>query len=50
MLFDSALRLPTVAVASTTAVAAVAVITAAIQLIRHRRRAPALESSPEIAA
>jgi len=50
MLFDSALRWPTVAVVSTAGVAAVAVITATIRLIRHRRRAPALESSPEIAA
>jgi Ca2+/H+ antiporter, TMEM165/GDT1 family len=50
MLFDSALGWPTVAVASTAGVAAAAVITAAVRIITSRRRAPARESSPEIAA
>ena len=50
MLFDSALGWPTVAVASTAGVAAAAVITAAVRFATNRRRAPARESSPEIAA
>jgi putative Ca2+/H+ antiporter (TMEM165/GDT1 family) len=50
MLFDSALGLPVVAVASTAGVAVVAVSTAAIRFVRNRRNAPDRESSPEIAA
>jgi predicted MFS family arabinose efflux permease len=50
MLFDNALGWPTVAVASTAGVAAVAVITAVVRYMKSRRRAPARESSPEITA
>jgi putative Ca2+/H+ antiporter (TMEM165/GDT1 family) len=54
MLFDGALGLPWVAVASTVGVTAAAVITAAMRFVRSRRNArggaPAAESSPESAA